>query len=97
MLDNDKELIRNVYDFELLTILMEECAEVIQAASKIQRFGWDSEWKGETGREILERELGDLQCMVDLLHEGDHVSFTAMDEHASNKHDKLRQWSNLIE
>ena len=85
------------YDVELLTITMEECAEVIQACSKIIRYGMESEYGGMTARETLEKELGDLQCMIDLLHQNDTVSFTAMDEHSMAKHEKLKKWSNLIE
>lgn len=85
------------YDHELLTITMEECAEVIQACSKIIRYGMESEYGGMTARETLEKELGDLQCMIDLLHQNDTVSFTAMDEHSMAKHEKLKKWSNLID
>lgn len=31
---------------EKLVILVEECAEVIRAVTKIQRFGWDNEQDG---------------------------------------------------
>jgi NTP pyrophosphatase (non-canonical NTP hydrolase) len=82
----------NNYDQELLTILMEECGEVIQAASKIIRFGAD-----EVNLENLEKELGDLYCMIDLLHSNDMVSFTNLDEYANAKYEKLKEWSNLIE
>ena len=93
----NEKLNRVAYDLELLTVLMEECSEVIQAAAKCQRYGWDSEYEGSTARENLEKELGDLQCVVDLLHEHDVVSYTTMDEQAERKHEKLRRWSNLIE
>ena len=96
MLNRD-DVKRNLYDLELLTILMEECAEVIQAAAKVQRYGWESAYEGESAQERLEKELGDLQCIVDLLHEGDCVSYTKMDEYAGVKHEKLRKWSNLLE
>lgn len=76
---------------ELLTILMEECAEVIQAASKIIRFG-----ETESNLKELEKELGDLQCMVDLVHEYDLISYTKLDEYAMNKREKLRTYSNLF-
>lgn len=48
---------------ERLAILIEECGEVIQAACKILRHGYDSNNKGqlaETNRQTLERELGDV-------------------------------------
>ena len=85
------------YDHELLTITMEECAEVIQACSKIIRYGMESEHGGMTARETLEKELGELQCMIDLLHQHDVVSFTTMDEHCEAKYEKLKKWSNLID
>lgn len=84
------------YEKELLTVLMEECAEVIQAASKVIRFGPDSTWEGQSALSNLEKELGDLQCMVDLLHQHDMVSYVNMDECAVRKYEKLKEWSNLV-
>lgn len=77
---------------ELLTILMEECGEVIQAASKIMRFGATDE-----KLKLLEDELGDLYCMIDLLHQEDMISYTALDERAQKKVDKLKIYSKLFE
>jgi len=82
---------------ELFTVLMEECAEVIVEASKCIRFGEDSEYNGETAQQRLEKELGDLQCLIDLLHEADLISHTKLDEQAVKKYEKLKQWSNLID
>ena len=84
------------YRDELLTIVMEECAEVIQACSKIIRFGPDSEYDGKTSLDSLEKEIGDLYCMLDLLHEHDMISWTNVDEYSQQKYEKLRKWSNLI-
>jgi NTP pyrophosphatase (non-canonical NTP hydrolase) len=84
------------YEQELLTITMEECAEVIQACSKVIRYGADSEYGGNTAREILEKELGDLYCMIDLLHKHDLISYTAMDLYADEKLEKLKKWSGLF-
>lgn len=57
---------------EILSLLQEECAEVIQAVSKIRRFGWDSYHPNDpqkTNRVLLEDEVGDVseikQIMVD--------------------------------
>ena len=54
---------------EILRITQEECAEVIQAISKISRFGIDNlkPGKPKTNREHLEEELGDLLAMIDIL------------------------------
>lgn len=52
---------------EALDILGEECAEVIQASSKIKRFGLMSRHDGLTNQESLIKELGDLMAMVDIV------------------------------
>lgn len=80
---------------EALVILQEECAEVIQEASKCLRFGIDDVYDGKSNRNKLERELGDLLAMIDVLHKLDVVSYTNMEQHASNKLEKLRKWSNI--
>lgn len=53
---------------ELLVILMEECAEVIKAASKCHRFGWDREHP-EYGinDKVLAAEIGEVLAIVDAL------------------------------
>lgn len=48
---------------EVLTILQEECAEVIVEVSKIKRFGIEQNDKR------LAKELADLQVMMDLVFE----------------------------
>lgn len=85
------------YNHELLTVLMEECAEVIQEASKCIRFGIDAEYKGQTAREALEKEIGDLYCMIDLLVANDLITFDRIHECSEEKYEKLKKWSNLIE
>jgi NTP pyrophosphatase (non-canonical NTP hydrolase) len=48
---------------ERLSILIEECGEVVQAGCKILRHGYESTNKGqmaETNRQQLAREIGDL-------------------------------------
>ena len=84
------------YDNELLVILMEECAEVIQEASKIIRFGADAEYNGERALDRLEKEIGDLYCMIDLLHSNDMISYDNLEKYADAKEQKLKKWSNLI-
>jgi NTP pyrophosphatase (non-canonical NTP hydrolase) len=79
------------YDKELLTITMEECAEVIQACSKIIRFG-----ETPTNLTALEKEIGDLYCMIDLIHENDYISYTRIDDYVSAKREKLKVYSNLF-
>lgn len=52
---------------EVLVILMEECAEVIQAASKLIRFGKENrpDQAHLPNSEVLGIEIGDLKCMID--------------------------------
>jgi NTP pyrophosphatase (non-canonical NTP hydrolase) len=82
---------------ELLVILQEECAEVIQSASKCRRFGIDNMYtKGSgTQRENLTKEIGDLQCMIDLCIDYGVVEKSAVDLAILNKQEKLKEFSNL--
>ena len=84
---------------EVMNILSEECAEVIQAVSKINRFGMDNYKPGKpkTNREHLEEELGDLMAMIDILQEMDVVSYTNIEKAAEAKHEKLKKWSTIYE
>jgi len=76
---------------ELLTITMEECGELIQECSKSIRK------KDYYGNERLTEEVGDVMCMIELLHEYDLVSYTDIEERVKVKRNKLKQWSDLIE
>jgi len=54
---------------ELLVVLTEECAETIQRATKIQRFGLRvNPWTGLHNRDTLETEIADIMAIVDLLN-----------------------------
>ena len=77
---------------EILNILQEECAEVIQAVSKIRRFGEESNLVG------FIQELADLQCMINLCFEFDIVGEEdALDKLIYAKRDKLKVYSNIFE
>jgi len=82
---------------ELLLILQEECAEVIQAVSKIFRFGIDTTWNGVSNRDHLEEELGDLKCMIDLTVDSrfDLCDHTKIIQAQAAKETKLETFSNL--
>ena len=72
---------------EILTILMEECAEVTIEASKIIRF--------DANDDRLEKEVGDLLCMIDILYKNDMIDMENVLEHIEAKRDKLQHWSNI--
>jgi NTP pyrophosphatase (non-canonical NTP hydrolase) len=82
---------------EILLITQEECAEVIQAISKVFRFGIDGMHNGVSNQAHLEEEIGDLVCMVDLLMERGLVSVEAVDNAARAKLIKLSKWANIGE
>ena len=88
----------NTQTKEVMDILQEECAEVIQAVSKISRFGLDNlkPGKPKTNREHLEEELGDLYAMIEILQELDVVSWTNIELAAEAKREKLKKWSNIF-
>ena len=83
-------------DQETLRIAQEECAEVIQAISKVFRFGLDESYNGKTNREHLEEEIGDLQCMISLLVEKGVIDPVSILEAKERKLIKLQTWSNIV-
>lgn len=79
-------------EVELLTITAEECAEVAQVCAKGIRFGCDSQTLDN-----LEKEIGDLLCMVGLLDQYGLIDISSIDRHIKSKAKKLLQYSNLEE
>jgi NTP pyrophosphatase (non-canonical NTP hydrolase) len=76
---------------ELLTITMEECGELIQVCSKAIRC--DEYYDNDK----LTEEVGDVMCMIELLHEYDLISYSDIEERVKIKKEKLKKWSGLIE
>ena len=64
----------NKYQQECLTVLMEECGEVIQEICKILRFGLEEYSHHDvtkTHLECLQQELGDLLAMIQMLRDSE--------------------------
>jgi NTP pyrophosphatase (non-canonical NTP hydrolase) len=61
---------------QVMGVLTEECAEVIQAISKINRFGLDSEWQGVTNKQALITEIGDVLALVKVLKEDTDINIS---------------------
>ena len=76
---------------ELMVLLAEECGELVQACMKIKRHGLEPHRVT-----ALIEEVGDVQCLIDLLIIHEVMSFGDIDERLAVKRDKLKQWSNLI-
>lgn len=85
-------------DEEILAIAQEECAEVIQAISKIFRFGYLARHPNEnlSNRQRLEEEIGDLQCMISLMLEYGIVTEEGLMRAEAKKFEKLKKWSNIF-
>ena len=84
------------YQDELLEILVEECCEIGLEKSKIFRFGIDEEsWhvRGQTHRQCLEQEIGDLLAMIDLIKEsGIGITDEGLDTAKAKKKEKVVKW-----
>lgn len=63
---------------ERLDLLHEQAAEIIQAVTKIKKFGYQSKPpnhpEGPTNREHLETEIGGLCAILDILSEAGEIS-----------------------
>lgn len=83
---------------EICNILLEEAAEVIQAVSKVFRFGWDSTHPDRphwTNKEHLTEELGDLICMIKILVDRGIIDELMLSHAAHYKMTKLKKFSNI--
>ncbi len=74
---------------EMLVITMEECGELIQACSKMLRFGEDQDYTQ------LQEEIGDVMCMIEILRDGGLVSDKQIADRIKVKKEKLMKWSLL--
>jgi len=77
---------------QLMSITAEECGELTQVCMKAVRFGLD-----EKQRQRLLEELGDVQCMINLMIDHNVVTEDELADSAIVKYNKLKKWSNLIE
>jgi NTP pyrophosphatase (non-canonical NTP hydrolase) len=83
---------------EVMRIAQEESAEIIQAISKVLRFGKDNchPDSTQTNAEHLAEEVGDMLCMIELLIETKVVSESQVQKAARLKRNKLRKWSKIF-
>jgi len=62
---------------ERVALLLEECGEVVQICGKILRHGFDScnpLTDGPDNRQLLQRELGDIEAAKDLMNEAGDIA-----------------------
>ena len=88
----------NKKENEIMDILQEECAEVIQMVSKCRRFGIDNTHikSGESNRARLTEEMGDMLCMLKLAQDFGIVDVTEVLAASLAKEEKLRKWSSIF-
>ena len=75
---------------ELLVITSEEASEIIKVVSKILRYGMQPK-----DQKALIEEIGDMQCMIDLIIENKLITKTEIKDRIKVKRNKLKKWSNL--
>jgi hypothetical protein len=81
------------YERELLVILMEECAEVIQAASKLIRFGKENRPNdGMSNTYCLGLEIGDVSQVISMTQDAYLVQATAIREGRDRKRERLEKF-----
>ena len=83
---------------EVMLIAQEECAEVIQAISKVFRFGMDDvhPTTNKSNKDSLEEEVGDLLCMIELMQEYGIVNSINVLNANVRKRNKLKKWSSIF-
>ena len=75
---------------ELLVITSEEASEIIKVVSKILRYGMQPK-----DQKALIEEIGDMQCMIDLIVQHKLITRTQIKNRIKVKSKKLKKWSNL--
>jgi NTP pyrophosphatase (non-canonical NTP hydrolase) len=96
-----EEIILTERDMEYLRILQEECAEVIQIVSKIQRFGLYSsnpfDLDAKTNLDLLHVEVGDVQALIKLLTDRGVLSEEKLSDAVDRKLKKLPKFLRSVE
>jgi NTP pyrophosphatase (non-canonical NTP hydrolase) len=80
---------------ERLFLLLEELGEAQQAIGKVLRHGYLSchpDRPGPDNRRALERELGDIQCAIDLLCERGDIDAGTIEDSRAFKHQKVKRY-----
>ena len=75
---------------ELMIITMEECGELTQACSKVQR----TDFKDHALQD-LKQEVADVVCMIELMKKNGLVNDADIVQGIQNKMEKLEIYSNL--
>lgn len=82
---------------QLMCITMEECGELTQRCSKIIRKYEEINQIEEEQRVKLVEELGDVQCMIELMIKNKVITWDEVQARVKYKKEKLKKWSTLVE
>lgn len=86
----------NPAEAERLFFLLEELGECQQAIGKILRHGYESvnplAKDNETNRDALEKEIGDVSCAIQMLHNAKDIDEAVVYERAKIKHGSVKRW-----
>lgn len=95
---SNRELDSPINDIQqLMAITAEECGELTQVCMKIMRkYDTLEGVSGDKYRELLIEELGDVQCMIELMIKNKVVSWDEVQARVKVKKEKLEKWSTLI-
>lgn len=78
---------------ETLILLIEECGEVIQAATKCLRFGFERDWPGYgVNHEELAKEVGELIGVADALKLNKHI----VEQSRQTKMKRAEEWKDYF-
>lgn len=82
-------------EIERLAILAEECGEVVQAVGKVLRHGWDSQspYGGKPNLQALERELGNVRAIVNLMLDAGDVRLAELQAWQRRKREQMEKWT----
>ena len=77
-----------------LTLLQEECSEIIRQICKIKRFGINdvNPSTGKSNDKELIQEIGDTLLIVDILKENGMMTHRELEEAKQRKREKLKKW-----
>ena len=81
---------------ELMVLTMEECGELTQRCSKLVRKFDTLDEITEDQRVKLLEEVGDVQCLINLMITCGLLTKQEIDARIATKHDKLEKWSKLV-
>lgn len=79
------------HEREILIILIEECSEVQQRATKMLRFGRDEVQRNQSlsNAERLAKEIGDLEVLIEMAVEEGLIDASVIRDRKPRKREKL--------